>query len=117
VVHRLHVCTLVYRAQRGNRWKSEPNEAALYSPGLGIRERQGPSSVVVERCLYMQAVTHLKATAAIGLALLMGVIWWLFARPHDAARYEWRHGGREPRPGLASACLDLPSTATALKRG
>jgi hypothetical protein len=110
------VCTLVYRAQRGNRWKSEPNEAALYSPGLGIRERQGPSSVVVERCLYMQAVTHLKATAAIGLALLMSVVWWLFARSRDVLRQFWRYGGREPRPGVAWACLDLPSIAIALKR-
>ena len=109
--------TLVYRAQRGNRLKSEPNEGALYVASRGTPERQALPGVVFERSLHTQAVTHPKATAAIGLALLIDVIWWLFARPHDAVRYEWRHGRREPRPGLASACLDLPSTATALKRG
>ncbi len=108
--------TLVYRAQRGNRLKSEPNEGALYVASRGTPERQALPGVVFERSLYTQAVTHLKATAAIGLALLMGVIWWLFARPHDAVRYEWRHGRREPRPGLASACLDLAWTGIALKR-
>ncbi len=78
--------TFVYRAQRGSRLKGEPNEGALYGPGRGMRERQGLPSVVLERSLYTQAVTHPKTTAAIGLALLMGVVWWLFARPRDLAR-------------------------------
>ena len=78
--------TLVYRAQRGERLKSEPNAGALYAPGRGMRERQGLASVVFERSLYTQAVTHPKTTVAIGLALLMGVIWWLVAKPRELTR-------------------------------
>jgi hypothetical protein len=51
-----------------------------------MRERQGLPSVVLERSLYTQAVTHPKTTAALGLALLMGVLWWLFARPREFTR-------------------------------
>jgi short-subunit dehydrogenase len=78
--------TFVYRAQRGRRLQGEPNEGALYGPGRGMRERQGLPSVVLERSLYTQAVTHPKTTAALGLALLMGVLWWLFARPREITR-------------------------------
>lgn len=79
--------TLFYRAQRGSRPAQQANLDALERPGRGMRERQGIPSMVFERSLYTQAVTHPKTTAAVGLAVVFGLVWWLFARPRERA---WR---------------------------
>lgn len=76
-----------YRAQRGGRLALGGGEDALRRPGRALREREGRSPVVFERSLYTHAVTHPRSATAIGLAVILGVIWWLLARPRGA---RWR---------------------------